>query len=691
MRPRYLQNTLVLLFILLSFICYGNKAVESIINYKQPNGTVIKITLHGDESFAYKKNLQGEILEQKGGYLYPSTTLTEATAINIWRKNRESRARSLLSTKNSSSNLHPFPLPQYNGTIINIKVPVLLVEFSDIKFTTPNIVEAIDTQLNSPNYSTNGATGSAADYFNTNFHNRYTFEFNVCPIVITLTNSQAYYASDTEIALDNNLREMLEEACNATLESNFNLTEYDWLNNGEIANINIIYAGYAQSETGNSDQIWPQYCTVDNFTHNGKTIKSFSCSSELSAINELKDKLQGIGTFCHEFAHFFGLPDMYDINGELEGESNSLCKSLSIMDEGNYLNSGRTPPLFSAIEREIIGIEPIVPIIGNEYTLQTAPKNGDILKIESINSGEYFLIEYREQKGWDRYIGGSGVVVYHIDKSEAIYGGLASYRRWKYNNINCYSQHPCARVLSYNNQATIDNSLLPGVNNIRELNSNSNPALIDWSKRALEINISNISINSANNHSQATLKATEGLSYNREYPTATNIIATPYQHECKIEWELSAKVASRDSRWRVRWETSPNNKNKAIDIFGEVRVDEQKCYIKELFPNTEYNIYISCESKGEYGNEIKESIKTLAITSNLPYIPIKSVYNINDVLDLRVLNLVEPTEKIEWYSNGTRINNNYIEFNSKGEQTIEVQITYSDNSIESITKTITIK
>lgn len=690
MRPRYLRNTLVLLFFLLNLTCYGNKAVKSIINYKQPDGTVIQITLHGDESFAYKKNLNGTILEQKGGYLLPSPTLTEEMAIKIWQENREQRAlstTSALSTKSSSSySTSTFPLP-ISDNIVNIKVPVLLVEFSDIKFTVPNILEAIEEQLNSPSYATNGATGSVADYFNTNFHNRYTFEFDVCPTIITLPNTLAYYASDTNTALDNNLREMLEKACELALQSGFNLAEYDWLDNGVIASINIIFAGYSQSETGNSDEIWPQYSAVSNFTHNGKTVQSFSCSSELSNIDELKDNLQGIGTFCHEFAHVFGLPDMYDTNGDLEGESNSLCKSLSLMDEGNYLNSGRTPPLFCAIERELIGIEPILPTIGNEYTLKTSSQDGDILKIESINSGEYFLVEYREEKGWDKYIGNSGVVVYHVDKSEAIYGGISSYKRWEYNNINCYSEHPCAKVISYNDQTTIENSFFPGINNVTELNSTSNPALLDWSKRSLEINISDISIGT----SQATLSIVEGLSYNAENPTATNFSYTAYQYDCKISWEELTKVTSTSTKWRVRWETSSDNSDSAIDIYGELRTEEQYCYISNLLPGTKYNVYLSYEENGEYGTEVSQSISTLEISSDFPYIPIKGEYTINERLDLRVLNLVESTDSIEWYINSSIIDSDYIELTTSGESTVEVHITYLDNSTEIITKTITVK
>ena len=49
----------------------------------------------------------------------------------------------------------------------------------------------------------------------------------------------------------------------------------------------------------------------------------------------------GIGTFAHEFSHVYGLVDYYATDG---GEHHTLSM-WSIMDDGAYLNEGRTPQL----------------------------------------------------------------------------------------------------------------------------------------------------------------------------------------------------------------------------------------------------------------------------------------------------------------------------------------------------------
>lgn len=61
-------------------------------------------------------------------------------------------------------------------------------------------------------------------------------------------------------------------------------------------------------------------------------------------------KVEGIGTFCHEFSHCLGLPDFYDTNYN----GHFGMASWSLMDSGSYNDDGYTPIGYSAYEKEFM-------------------------------------------------------------------------------------------------------------------------------------------------------------------------------------------------------------------------------------------------------------------------------------------------------------------------------------------------
>ena len=77
---------------------------------------------------------------------------------------------------------------------------------------------------------------------------------------------------------------------------------------------------------------------------------------------------EGIGTFCHEFSHVLGLPDLYvtDYNATQKTMGN-----WDILDAGPYNNNGNTPPLYSAYEQFFMGwLTPTVISDTGTYSLQ---------------------------------------------------------------------------------------------------------------------------------------------------------------------------------------------------------------------------------------------------------------------------------------------------------------------------------
>ena len=170
---------------------------------------------------------------------------------------------------------------------------------------------------------------------------------------------------------------------------------------------------------------------------------TYACTSELRGASG--STMAGIGTYCHEFGHVLGLPDFYDTDGDDNGWARGLG-SFSLMSGGNYNNYGRTPPYLNIEERNLLGWyngSPSVLEEGGQYSLEPVTRNACYIR-ETITENEYFLFEYRQQKGWDEYLPDSGMLIYHVDKSNNLVGGIEAGERWRnWNGINAYADHQC--------------------------------------------------------------------------------------------------------------------------------------------------------------------------------------------------------------------------------------------------------
>ena len=166
--------------------------------------------------------------------------------------------------------------------------------------------------------------------------------------------------------------------------------------------------------------------------------------------------LAGIGTFCHEYSHTFGLPDLYDTDYELSGgQAEALWRSTGLMDGGNMNNNGNTPPNYNAIDRECLGLGEPLMLTDGSHEIEPIDRDGTYYRIDTGIPDEYFLLECRDNKAWDRHIGGKGLLVYHIDKSGNQAGKSDNYgkmltaaERWNYyNEVNCRPDRQCADLI----------------------------------------------------------------------------------------------------------------------------------------------------------------------------------------------------------------------------------------------------
>lgn len=453
---------------LLAALCLGMSALavpayRGWITRTQPDGTTVKVRLHGDEFCHWMTDENGQVLEEgKDGFFRPVQASVHAARLAAGR-----RFRAQVNAVRRS--------PAKAGVATGQKhFLVILVEFYDVHFE--NGASDFENLLNQSGYSVNGGTGSARDFYYQNSHGAFEPIFDVYGPV-RLENNRAHYGADLNNVRGNDTcpEDAVIEGCKA-LDSTIDFTQYDNDGDGEVDLVFMYYAGQGQADGGPAECIWPHQWAIKDgagvtLSLDGKTINKYACTNEIVTAGELKDKLCGIGTACHEFGHAMGLPDFYDTDYDENGEAGGLY-DYSLMCSGSYNNAGRTPPYFNIEERIMLGwldegdVLKAFPESGT-YTL-TSINDNQAYKTLTDQEGEYFVYECRSNQGWDAYLPEHGLIVYHIDKSSrqvSIYSGSSTVNQtakslwdnWdRYNSINENGEHPCFYVVPAGAQTNLN-------------------------------------------------------------------------------------------------------------------------------------------------------------------------------------------------------------------------------------------
>ena len=139
----------------------------------------------------------------------------------------------------------------------------------------------------------------------------------------------------------------------------------------------------------------------------------------------------GIGTICHEFTHCLGLPDIYPTNNTVF----SVVDEWDLMDGGNYTGKGWCPPNYSALEKMLLGWKTPVELTDETAItgMKPAGEGGETYIIRnSGNDDEFYLLENRQQSGWDYAAPGSGLLIFHVDYDREV---------WSNNDVNVSKSH----------------------------------------------------------------------------------------------------------------------------------------------------------------------------------------------------------------------------------------------------------
>lgn len=377
---------------------------------------------------------------------------------------------------------------------------VILAQFQDLRFKFGR--EYFVNMLMQHGYSYAGATGSVLDYFNDQFEGSCTFEFTVSPVV-TLSKGYAYYGENDSDGNDKRAHEAVAEACRL-LDSEIDFSPLDGDGDGRVDNVFVFVPGHDEAEGASENHIWSHqwYLTAAGIrlSLDGKVIDSYAISTELTYDDSWKETLSPIGTFCHEYSHALGLMDLYDTDYEESGgQTASVWGSTSLMDHGNYNNNGNTPPNYNSMELWMLGLGRAEAFELGSQTLAPLSSQKRYFIAETDTEGEYYFFECRTTEGWDAYVGGSGMLIYHYDASSNDAGysdgekmNLTAQQRWWYNEVNCNPEHLCFDLIESVPIARDVSQVFWPNGTHTSFNASSNPPMTWWSGRIPELGIAGI-------------------------------------------------------------------------------------------------------------------------------------------------------------------------------------------------------
>jgi immune inhibitor A len=195
-------------------------------------------------------------------------------------------------------------------------------------------------------------------------------------------------------------------------------SEYDNDLNGYVDVMIVIHAGPGSEETGDDNDIWSHKWNISPYlTDDNVYVSKYTMQPEyLTTPGD-----QTIGVICHELGHGFGLPDLYDTDGSSYGIGFwDLMSSGSWLGPGYDASSPAHPSAWSRIQMGFATPTVVTTNISSQI-IEDVKINGDIYRLwTSGNIGnEYFLVENRQKTGYDSYIPGEGLLIWHIDEAKS--------------------------------------------------------------------------------------------------------------------------------------------------------------------------------------------------------------------------------------------------------------------------------
>lgn len=295
---------------------------------------------------------------------------------------------------------------------------------------------------------------SMADYYEEVSYNQFSVTGDVYPNTgwYRVAQNDSYYIDgDGGMRVyPKNSQGLVKEAV-ALADADVNFANYDNDQDGYVDTVIVVFAGNSAAWDGESDtEFWPHHWRLSSGSGPGAQLVDGVYVDDYFIAQELEfdssTTLAGIGIFCHEYGHVLGLPDLYDTvwsNYVSTYDRNWGLGVYDLMAYGSWGADWSTPTKpthLSAWSKMELGWLTPTDVAGPLPAEQIQPieTTPDAYRLWTYGhpTTEYFLVENREQTGFDSQLPGCGLLIYHVDlavKSGDFTGGAGN--NWSENNL----------------------------------------------------------------------------------------------------------------------------------------------------------------------------------------------------------------------------------------------------------------
>ena len=501
-------------FIVLGLLCLAARAIPADptpIVVTQPDGSTLTVTLHGDEFFHYTTTSDGyTVVKNKAGY-YTYARLDggrlvpgDRVARDESRRSAADRAALQSIPKRLTSPLMAHEgaqkLQQRNNAMKrvgaegmmdydNFRGLIILVNYTDKKFSMPEASAFYDDMVNTHDYTGYtlhnrkvNMTGSVRDYFYDNSYQIFDPHFDVVgPVDVNFSCRYPQSTANSDAVFN---------AALAAVDNQIDFNDYDSDGDGYVDMVFFLVAGYSSNYGGNDESyLWPHmYYLYWSPPLDGVHFGLYACSTEIAGWEGSYSDVNGIGTFCHEFGHVLGLPDLYDTDYEGSGGESRNPGNWSVMAGGSGSNFGRNPVGYSLYERYALGFTQPEVLESGAIEMQPLDTSNKGYRLNTVNPNEFFLIENRQPGKWDRFLPGHGMMVARVDSSNV--------QIWEMNQVNCNPNRMYYELLraDYIGRDS-ESDAFPGSSNVTWLTNKTTPNLQTWNHLMSDLVITDIAEN----------------------------------------------------------------------------------------------------------------------------------------------------------------------------------------------------
>jgi len=458
MKKFYLLPVIAILLLLHSFQSLAVSAYPYPFTYTQPDGTQVTITLKGDEKAHWAETTDGYKLLNNGkdGWEYAvqnkdgdlqcsgrlarevskrslsDKTLLSKTSKNIRFSQKQTNIlKSIWETRQNINNSSNSSIQKSIGTgstsaiqkssginkvfspVGNRKLVMILIGFTDQAFTkTKADFEALMNQIG---YNLNGAAGSVKDYFLETSYNQFNINTTVAG-PYTAAHDMAYYGANSTSTggSDKNPGALITEAITQA-DKDVNFADFDNDGDGTVDGVYVVYAGYGEASGASANTIWPHASSIPTMVCDGVKISKYSCSNELRGTSG--NYITTIGVICHEFGHVCGAMDYYDTDYAPHGQYDGTGY-WDLMSSGNWNGNpaGSRPAHMNPYDKiRSHWVTPTLLTSDASITLKDIKAYPTIYRYNTTTTNEYFLLENRQQTGFNASVPGHGLMIYHVD------------------------------------------------------------------------------------------------------------------------------------------------------------------------------------------------------------------------------------------------------------------------------------